>query len=328
MAGMGWHLPPRVVECSELALGLGLSEVEVRERSGIGRRYYAEPGKGPSDLAVEAARQALAQAGLSAEDLDLIIFATMTPDVAFPGSGCYLQDKLGCGTIGALDIRAQCTGFVAGLVLADSFVRAGAAGRVLLAGAEVHSTSLDFSPRGAQVTPRLGDGAVAAVLRRAAEGEVGSVMASVLRTDAREFERFWCEYPASRDHPVRMTVEALRAGLHYPRLDPEGLGRIARAELRRATVEVLERAGVSREDVALFVFHYVDPGIALEAAREVGIEEDRFVAAAAETGHIAAASAGIAVARAVASGRVGRGGIVCVVCFGAGLNTAAAVLRF
>src|SRR6266852_4162837 len=130
--GLGHHLPT-AVEC------LG------------GRRPITVKPVGPSTLAVKAAAGALAQAGFSAAAVEFIIFATMTPDVTFPGAGCFFQDQMGCGTVGALDVRAQCAGFLFGLVIADQFVGAGVYERVLLAAGEVHSSGLDYSERGVAV---------------------------------------------------------------------------------------------------------------------------------------------------------------------------------
>src|SRR5262249_8439527 len=153
-------------------------------RTGVRRRHRAQPGDGPSDLGRQASLQALAAAGLGPEDVDLIVFATMTPDIAFPGSGCFLQHKLACRTVGALDIRAQCAGFLFALATGDRFVRAGAAERVLVVGAEVHTTALDYSPAGIDVTPRFGDGAGAVVLGPgAAAGDGPRVLATVLHSD-------------------------------------------------------------------------------------------------------------------------------------------------
>src|SRR5262245_45109669 len=173
---------------------------------------------GPSGLGCEASRAALAPAGLEPADIDLIVFATMTPDIAFPGAGCFLQHKLGCRTVGALDVRAQCAGFLFALATADRFVRAGAATRVLVVGAEVHSSGLDYSLRGTAVTPWFGDGAGAVVLGAA---ETPGVLASVLHSDPTDLERFWCEFPASRHVPARMELEHLHAGAHFYRLDAE-----------------------------------------------------------------------------------------------------------
>ena len=162
--GWGRTLPERVVTNDELAALLDTSPAAIRTETGIDERYWVEPGTCPSDLAARAAESALAAAGLGSEDVDLIVFATMTPDVAFPGSGCFLQDKLGCRTVGALDLRAQCAGFVYALATADRFVRAGKARHVLVAAGEVHSTALECRPRARGVTPRFGDGAGVTVI--------------------------------------------------------------------------------------------------------------------------------------------------------------------
>src|SRR6185295_17386439 len=164
LLGCGAYLPPEVVDSAALAQALGLSAAEIESRSGVRRRFRTPDGWGPSDLAREASRAALADAGLGPEDVDLIVFATMTPDIAFPGSGCFLQHKLECRTVGALDVRAQCAGFVFALATADRFIRSGKAGRVLVAGAEVHSAAVELAPRAAHVSPDFGDGAGAMVL--------------------------------------------------------------------------------------------------------------------------------------------------------------------
>jgi len=322
--GCGRHLPPRTVTSEELAADLGGSGAAITERSGIVRRHRAEPGLGPSDLARVAAEAALATAGLEPADVDLIVFATMTPDIAFPGSGCFLQHKLGCRTVGALDVRAQCAGFLFALVTADRFVRAGGARRVLVAGAEIHSTALDYSPRGAAVTPYFGDGAGVVVLGAA---ERPGLLAAVLHGDPTGFERFWCEFPASRNYPARMTGEAYRAGRHYYQLDAARVHPQARETLAGVTHEVLERAGVPADRVALFLVHYLDARVAREAAEAARLPRERVVATAEAAGHIAAAGIPIALADALAAGRVGKGDLVCGLAFGAGMSWGGGLLR-
>src|SRR5262245_45223770 len=195
---------------------------------------------GPSGLGCEASRAALAPAGLEPADIDLIVFATMTPDIAFPGSGCFLQHKLGCRTVGALDVRAQCAGFVFALATADRFIRSGKAGRVLVVGAEVHTTALEYAPRAAHVTPYFGDGAGAVVL---GASDHAGVLATVLGSDADGLERFWCEFPASRHTPARMDLEHFRAGDHYYRFDAERVHPQAERALAGVTRDALVHAG-------------------------------------------------------------------------------------
>src|SRR5262245_9665177 len=140
--GCGAYLPPEVVTTEDLAAPLGTPAADLVARTGVRRRHRAPEGVAPSDLARDASAAALAAAGLGPEDVGLIIFATMTPDIPFPGSGCFLQHKLGCRTVGALDVRAQCAGFLFALATADRFIRSQKAERVLVAGAEVHTTAL------------------------------------------------------------------------------------------------------------------------------------------------------------------------------------------
>ena len=322
--GCGRPLPAQSVTSDELARDLGTSGARLTEATGVTRRHRASEGQGPSHLGREASLDALARAGLAASDVDLIVFATMTPDIAFPGSGCFLQHQLGCRTVGALDVRAQCAGFLFALATADRFVRAGAAERVLVVGAEVHSTALDYSPRAAAVTPYFGDGAGAVVLGAAREP---GVLAAVLHSDPEGLERFWCEFPASRNYPARMTGEAYRAGRHYYQLDAAQVHIQARETLAGVTHEVLERAGVPADRVALFLVHYLDARVAHAAAEDARLPRERIVATAEGAGHIAAAGIPIALADALAAGRVQRGDLVCCVAFGAGMSWGGALLR-
>jgi 3-oxoacyl-[acyl-carrier-protein] synthase-3 len=324
LLGCGRRLPARLVTNHDLAGDLATAPAALAERTGVSRRYYAADGEGPSDLARDAARDALAAAGLGPADVDLIVFATMTPDIAFPGAGCYLQHKLGCRTVGALDVRAQCAGFVFGLATADRFVRAGAADRVLVVGGEVHSSALDFSPRAAAVTPVFGDGAGAVLLGPA--GTPG-ILATIIHSDPTGLERFWCEFPASRNYPARMELAHYHAGRHFYVLDAAALHAQAVESLAGAAGEALAQAGVAASDVALAIVHYVDPRVACRAADAAGFAAARVVAPAAAFGHVAGGGIPIALAEAVAAGRVRAGDLVCCAAFGAGMSWGAAVLR-
>ncbi|HYR95293.1 MAG TPA: 3-oxoacyl-[acyl-carrier-protein] synthase III C-terminal domain-containing protein, partial [Candidatus Binatus sp.] len=190
--------------------------------------------------------------------------------------------------------------------------------------AEIHSTALDYSPRGAAVTPYFGDGAGVVVLGAA---ERPGLLAAVLHGDPTGFERFWCEFPASRNFPARMTREAFEAGRHFYQLDAAAVHPEAERTLAGVTGEVLERADVAADRVALFVMHYLDPRVARRAAERCRLPADRVVATAEAAGHVAAAGIPIALADALADGRVGDGDLVCCAAFGAGMSSAAALLR-
>ena len=319
--GLGSALPTRRVGNDELARSLGRNGEEIGRASGVEARYYAEDGQGPSDLARVAAERAFAATGLGPGDVEFLVFATATPDVTFPGSGCYLQDKLGCGTIGALDVRAQCSGFLYALDIADQFLRAGTYRNVLVAAGEVHSSGLDFSPRGAEVTPLFGDGAAVAILDAAGDGLVHTI----LHADGTDLESFWCEFPSSRRVPTRFLPEDLDRARHYPRLDPERVRRDGTKQMAEAVDEVLAGASVKLADVRRFVLHHVYRDVAETVADRLGIR-DRAVLEGRDGGHIASASLPLALCRARERGDVAAGDLVCLATAGSGATWGASLL--
>ncbi len=303
---------------------LGLAHALPPEAAVAGvRRPIATDPVGPSDLALLPARMALEQAGDTPEGAELIIFATMTPDVTFPGSACYLQHKLGAGTIGALDIRGQCAGFVMGLLIAQGFLDSGMYRRVLLAAGEVHSAGLDYSERGARVAALYGDGAAAAVLGNAPGTGIEAV---ICRTDGRLHDRFWVEYPASRQHPVRFTVDNFEAGGHFPQIDFDVVATFGREHLESVVRETLAQAGVTIDQIDCLFLSHLLPEVGEGVASVLGIPSSRFVNASAAHGHVTAASLPVVLSEARAAGRVGAGDRVCVAACGAGFAWGAAVL--
>ncbi|MGD0949019.1 MAG: 3-oxoacyl-[acyl-carrier-protein] synthase III C-terminal domain-containing protein [Candidatus Binatia bacterium] len=302
--GLGHHLPAEV-ECA-----------------GVRRPIAVEP-VGPSALAVPAATQALQQAALTPDAVDFIIFATTTPDVTFPGSGCWFQRQLGFGTTPALDIRAQCAGFVFGLSIADQFLRAGVYERVLVIGAEVHSSGLDYSERGAPIARLFGDGAGVVLVGNDARAGIRS---AVIHADGRYYDHFWCEYPSSRQHPVRMTVENFRQGKHFPAIDFESVQRFAEASLPAVIQESLQAADTGVKDVDRFIICHLLPEVTETAAKKIGIPSSRLNIPAARHGHLAAAALPVALSEEVSSGRLGAGATVCLAASGSGFAWGAAVV--
>jgi 3-oxoacyl-[acyl-carrier-protein] synthase-3 len=304
-------------------LGLGHYLPAEVECAGVRRPIAVDP-VGPSTLAVKAATHALEQAALTPDAIDLIIFATMTPDVTFPGSGCWLQRELGGRTTPALDIRAQCAGFVFGLSIADQFLRAGVYKRVLVVGAEVQSSGLDYSEHGAPVARLFGDGAGVALVGR--DDARPGIRSAVIHTDGRHHDRFWCEYPASRQHPLRMTVEDFRQGKHFPTVDLDSVRRFGEASLPEVIREALHAAGATLEQVDRFILCHVLPDVAETAANTLSIPAARLNVPAARHGHLAAAALPVALSEEVSSGRLGPGATVCLAASGAGYAWGAAVL--
>ncbi|HSP98518.1 MAG TPA: 3-oxoacyl-[acyl-carrier-protein] synthase III C-terminal domain-containing protein [Candidatus Dormibacteraeota bacterium] len=304
---------------------LGLAHyLPPEQRVGSVMRPTVSEPIGPSDLALEPGRQALAQAGLAVSDVDLVAFATMTPDVTFPGAACFFQYKLGAGTTAAIDLRGQCAGFITGLMVVDAYLAAGIYRHVLLAAGEVHSSALDYSPAGIATAELYADGAAVAVL---GSGDGAGCESIVCHSDGRQFDRFWIEYPSSRQHPLRVTVADIRAGRHYPRIDRAEVEAFALTQLPAVVREACERAGASLAQVDAFILSHALPGVTERCAATLGLAGDAWIDAGAAHGHLTAATLPVALSESLASGRIGRGARVCLAACGAGANWGAAVLR-
>ena len=304
-----------------LALAHHLPEAQVV--GGVVRPIQTEPA-GPSDLAVAATAGALARSSTSLADVDFIVFATMTPDVTFPGAACFLQDKLGCDTIGALDIRGQCAGFLMSLMIADAFLSAGTYRRILLASAEVHSAGLDYSDHGIELASRYGDGSSVAILGY--DERPGGIEAVVCHTDGRYYDRFWCESPASRQHPTRLTVENYRQGRHFPSLDAAAVRAFGVEHLPQVVREALDKADTSVEKVDCFILSHILPEVAETSAAALALPSSKVIVAGVSEGHLTAASLPVALSKGVEQGRLGPGSRVCLAACGAGFAWGAALL--
>lgn len=329
IVGLASHLPGPPITCRQLAETLGVS-ADLLEKTAIPTRHHAAAGQGPSDLAREAAGIALQRAHAAPADLGLLIFATATPDVTFPGAACYLQDKLAAPTIGALDVRAQSAGFLCALELAASFAAQDGSGagdaryaRVMVAAGEVFSSGLDESPAGADLAARLADGAAVAIVGPGEEGpRVGAIRWGVDGTLA---DRFWCESPASRDYPNRVSAAALAEGRQYPRASLEEIAPAARDRLSVAIREVIEEMSWTPDSVDTFVIDYADPLLAREVGETLGFAASRTTVPTAQFGHVMAAGLPIALDRLSAERRLG--GRILLATAGPGFAWGAAALE-
>jgi len=256
--------------------------------------------------------------------VDFIVFATMTPDANFPGAGCFFQDQMGCGTVGALDVRAQCAGFIFALSIAEQFIGAGTYERVLVAGAEVHSAGLDYSAARGQVARLYGDGAGVALIGN--DSGTGGIRATAMHTDGRRHREFWCEYPSSRQHPVRMTLDDFRAGKHFPTLDVDLVRRFGEDTLPAVIGEVLAKAQMDVADIDRFIIGHVLPDVAETTACRLGVEAARLNVPAARYGHLTAAALPVALSEEMARGSLAAGATVCLAACGAGFAWGAAVV--
>ena len=324
--GLGHYVPSKVVTNDDLAKMFDTSDEWIQQRTGIKeRRYIEESGTGASDLAVPAAKMACENAGIDVSEIDAIIFATLSPDFNFPGSGCFLGDKLGLGGVPPLDVRNQCSGFLYGMQIADAWIRCGMYKRVLLVGAEVHSTALDFSDEGRDVTVLFGDGAACALLGPSDDDDRG-VLDVEVHADGSGAKELWLEAPASAYKP-RLTHEMIDNKSVYPAMNGRHVFRWATAKMPEVSKSVLERNGVSIEDLDLVVPHQANKRINEFVSQKLAIPPEKVVHNIEKYGNTTAASIPLALSEAVQEGRAKKGDLILMPAFGSGFTWGAALVR-
>ncbi|MCA9726310.1 MAG: ketoacyl-ACP synthase III [Candidatus Eisenbacteria bacterium] len=322
--GIGHYVPPRVLTNHDLEALMDTSDEWIRQRTGIEERRVVEPGVPTSELAFQAAQNALAHAQVEAKDVDLIVVATLSPDYYFPGVGVLLQDRLGAREIPALDIRQQCSGFVYGLSIADQYIRTGTYERVLVVGAEVQSAGLDYTTRGRDLAVIFGDGAAAVVLGPSEEPGVISVH---LHSQGKYFDMLWLEKPGSQSAPT-ITAHDLEEGRHFPHMEGQTVFKHATRRFAEAIHEVLSHNGTKVEDIDLFFFHQANLRIIDAISKMIGIPPEKSFNNLQRYGNTTAASIPLCMSEAVEQGRLQRGQLVCPVAFGSGFTWGSALIRW
>ncbi|MDH3291108.1 MAG: ketoacyl-ACP synthase III [Gemmatimonadota bacterium] len=327
IAGTGHHVPPRVVTNHDLEQLMDTSDEWIRERTGIRERRFVEPGTGSSVLGAEAARAALKDAGWKPTDVQFIVFATVSPDLYFPGCGVLLQAALGIPEIGALDVRNQCTGFVYGLAVVDAFIRMGMYDRVLLVGSEVHSAGLQMNTAGRDTAVLFGDGA-GAVCLEVTTGEDGSrLLWHHLHADGRFARELSILSPGSANSPW-ITKEMVDDGSAFPHMNGREVFKHAVTRFPEVIESVLASQKLSRDDLDLVIPHQANERITEAVRKRLGVDESKVYSNIAKYGNTTAASIPIALSEAVSDGKVKRGNLVCLAAFGSGFTWGASLLRY
>ncbi len=316
--GCGHYLPERVVENAEFERTLDTTDEWIRTRTGIERRHFAADGETTSDLAIAAARAALADGGLTGADIDAIVLATATPDNTFPATAVKVQRAIGMAGGFAFDIQAVCAGFVFALAQADAMIRAGTARRVMVIGAETFSRILDFTDRATCVL--FGDGAGALILE-AAEGEGSSADRGILATDLNSDGRYTDLLYVDGGPSTTGT-----AGL--VRMSGQEVFKHAVVKLAQTGAASLARAGLTTADIDWLVPHQANLRIMTMTAHKLGIPMERVVVTVQGHGNTSAASIPLALSVANADGRLRRGDVVLMEAIGGGLAWGSAVMRW
>jgi 3-oxoacyl-[acyl-carrier-protein] synthase III len=346
ITGTGIAVPPNVVSNHDLARIMDTTDEWIRSRTGVVERRFVEPPTGSSDLAVEAGLAAIADAGLRPGDIDLLITATMTPDLQAPGIVGSVQHKLGLGTVAGFDLRQQCSGFLYGLDLADVMLSAGRAQRALVIGAEVHAGYLPWGDTwdivlgrsDRQPTPEeyarnteyrgwsvlFGDGAGAMVLER--DPNAPGFLASRLHTDGEQYELIIVPGLGFKRRPYA-DVDQVRDRLHLPAMDGGGLYRQAVRLMPESVLGVLADAGLDPGDLDLVVAHQANERILAGVRKQLEVSDDLVPSNIGHWGNTTSGTLPILFHEMRTAGRVGPGSLVCFTAFGAGAHWGSLLYR-
>lgn len=314
--GTGFAVPDRVVTNDDLSQMMDTSDEWIRSRTGIQERRFVREGETGVDLALAATRRALEMADVPAASVDAIVYATSTPDHFAPGNGVFLQRELGVGTIPAIDIRTQCSGFVYALSVADAWVRTGQYRRVLVVGAEVQSTGMLMTTEGRNVSVLFADGAGAVVVGPTDREDRG-VLAFDLHSEGAHAEKLWVDSPGSMYHP-RVSTEHIDAGRQYLDMDGKEVFRHAVVRMPESVRAVLDASGRTTADLKLLVAHQANLRINEMLQRALCLRDDQVYNNIMSYGNTTAATIPIALDECVRAGRIEDGDLVVLTAFGSG----------
>lgn len=344
IAGIGMYVPANVVTNNDLTKVMDTSDEWIQERTGIKERRFATRFEDTTaTMGAAAATQAMQRAGVSAADIDFIIFATLSPDYYFPGCGVLVQRILGIKEIGALDVRNQCSGFIYALSIADQFIKTGMYKNILVIGAETHSYGLDFTTRGRNVSVIFGDGAGAVVLQATDDPNRG-IFSTHLHSDGNDAEvlsmvnpgfhagKFWPEKRPVQPDTVYggmfITQDLLDKEDIYPNMDGPAVFKRAVVKFPEVIMEALQANNYKTSDLKLLIPHQANLRISQFIQQKLGLRDDQVHNNIQKFGNTTAASIPIALCEAWEMGRVEKGDLICLAAFGSGFTWGSALLKW
>ncbi|AMR40498.1 ketoacyl-ACP synthase III [Elizabethkingia anophelis] len=333
--GFGYYVPEKVVTNDDLAKLMTTNDEWITERTGIKQRHYRKNINDAEEttayLGLQASKKAIESAGLTAKDIDYIVFATLSPDYYFPGCGVLLQEMLGCDTIGALDVRNQCSGFVYAMSVADAFIKVGQYKNILVVGAEIHSFGLDFTDRGRGVSVIFGDGAGAIVLSASEDDSVQGILATNMHSEGKYADELCTKFPGTKyGWSVRLKNEpdAIPDEEIYPHMNGNFVFKHAVTRFPETIHEALEKAGKKVEDLDLLIPHQANKRIAQYVQQQLGLPDEKVMVNIEKYGNTTAASIPIALSEAIEEGRMKRGDLVCLSAFGSGFTWGSVLFEY
>lgn len=328
IVGLGHHVPDRVITNEYLSTRMETNNAWIVERTGIEERRWMDPEKDTvANMAAKASRMALERAGLTEKDIDFIVFATITPDYFFPGSGVLLQRELGLdGSIAALDIRNACSGFIYALSVADQFIKTGMYKTILVVGAEIQSTALDVTTRGRNTAVIFGDGAGAVILR---PSDKPGVLSTHLHSDGRFAEELYLKDPGSSRKPEeRQPEQILDTSTFKVVMNGNQVFKHAVVRFMEVIQEALSANSMTKEDITLLIPHQANLRISQYIQEKLELRNDQVYNNIMRYGNTTAASIPIAMSEAWAEGKIRENDLICLAAFGSGFTWASALIRW
>lgn len=327
IVGLGHYVPERVVTNQELSEIIDTNNEWIIERTGIEERRFIDPTKDTvANMAAKATHMALERANLEVKDIDFIVFATITPDYFFPGSGVLLQRELGLESIGALDIRNACSGFIYALSTADAFIKTGMYKTILVIGAEIQSTALDLTTRGRNTAVIFGDGAGAAILQAS---DHKGILSTHLHSDGRFAEELYVKDPgSSRPHEERQPEQILDTSSFKVHMNGSMVFKHAVVRFSEVIMEALEANKLTKDDIDLLIPHQANLRISQFIQKKFGLADDKVYNNIMRYGNTTAGSIPIAMSEAFGEGRMKPNDLICLAAFGSGFTWASALIRW
>lgn len=333
--GIGHYVPENVVTNDDLSKLMTTNDEWITERTGIKERHHRKNRNDSEEttafLAFKASEKALQMAGLTAKDIDFIVFATLSPDYYFPGSGVLLQEMLGCDTIGALDVRNQCSGFVYAMSVANAFIKSNAYKNILVVGAEIHSFGLDFSDEGRGVSVIFGDGAGAVILSASNEENAGDILAFNMHSEGKYADELCTKFPGSKfgwSDRMRLEPENVTKEEIYPIMNGNFVFKHAVTRFPETMEEALESAGKTINDLDLFIPHQANLRIAQFVQKKFNLPDEKVFNNIQKYGNTTAASIPIALSEAIEQKKINRGDLVLLSAFGSGFTWGSILFEF
>lgn len=344
IAGIGMYVPKNVITNQDLTKYMETSDEWIQERTGIKERRYAHrTEETTTTMAVEAAQIAIERAGTTAQDIDFIVFATLSPDYYFPGCGVLLQRAMKMKEIGALDVRNQCSGFVYALSVADQFIQTGMYKNILVVGSEKHSFGLDFSTRGRNVSVIFGDGAGAVVLQPTEEKNQG-ILSTHLHSDGESAEilamynpgthaNYWgtknyADFDDAEIAQMFMSHKMIDNAQNFPFMDGPSVFKKAVVKFPEVIVEALAKNNYQPSDINMLIPHQANLRISQFVQQKLGLQDSQVYNNIQQYGNTTAASVPIALCEAWEKGLIKDGDLVCLAAFGSGFTWASALLKW